>query len=47
MQESFSPACGIYRPHLSWYAPKQYFDLHPLEEIPKVTLLLNRTRTMT
>ena len=29
----FFLACGIYRPHLSWYVPKKYFDMHPLEEI--------------
>lgn len=26
-------ACGIYKPHLPWYIPKKYFDLHPLESI--------------
>ena len=29
----FFLACGIYRPHLSWYAPRKYFDLHPVEKI--------------
>ena len=31
-------AVGIYRPHLPWYVPQEYFDRHPLEEIelPKV-----------
>jgi arylsulfatase A-like enzyme len=29
----FFLACGIYHPHLSWYAPKKYFDMHPLESI--------------
>jgi arylsulfatase A-like enzyme len=29
----FFLACGIYRPHLSWYAPKEFFELHPLDEI--------------
>ena len=26
-------ACGIYRPHIPWYTPKKYYDLHPLNEI--------------
>ncbi len=26
-------AAGIYRPHLPWYVPQRYFDLHPLEDI--------------
>ena len=26
-------AVGIYRPHIPWYTPKQYFDQHPLDEI--------------
>ena len=26
-------AVGIYRPHLPWYVPQKYFDLHPLSEI--------------
>ncbi len=31
-------ACGLFRPHLPWYVPQKYFDLHPLEKIrlPKV-----------
>jgi arylsulfatase A-like enzyme len=29
----FFLACGIYRPHLQWYAPQKYFDMHPLEQI--------------
>ncbi len=29
----FFLACGIYRPHLPWYVPKEYFDLFPLDSI--------------
>jgi arylsulfatase A-like enzyme len=31
-------ACGIYRPHLPWYVPKQYFDLFPLSSIALPTV---------
>lgn len=24
---------GIYRPHIPWYTPKKYFDLHPADQI--------------
>jgi arylsulfatase A-like enzyme len=26
-------AAGFYKPHLPWYAPQRFFDLHPLEDI--------------
>ena len=29
----FFLGCGIFRPHCPWYAPKEYFDLYPLDEI--------------
>ncbi|SMP68999.1 Arylsulfatase A [Neorhodopirellula lusitana] len=24
---------GIYRPHIPWYTPKQYFDRHPVDQV--------------
>ena len=32
-EKPFFLGCGTYRPHLPWYVPKKYFDLHPLEEV--------------
>ncbi len=29
----FFLGCGIYLPHLPWYAPQKFFDMHPLEDI--------------
>lgn len=29
----FFLAAGIYRPHLPWYAPREYFDLYPKDSI--------------
>lgn len=26
-------SAGLYRPHLPWYVPQKYFDLHPVDEI--------------
>jgi arylsulfatase A-like enzyme len=26
-------ACGIFRPHLPWYAPQKYFDQFPVDKI--------------
>ena len=30
---AFFLACGIYRPHLPWYVPAEYFDKYPMETI--------------
>ncbi len=32
-EKPFFLACGFYRPHLPWYAPQEYFDRFPVEEI--------------
>ena len=34
----FFLAIGFHKPHLPWYCPRKYFDMHPLDEIilPKV-----------
>ncbi|MCB1230082.1 MAG: sulfatase [Verrucomicrobiae bacterium] len=31
--QPFFLACGLFRPHLPWYVPREYFDLYPLDEI--------------
>jgi arylsulfatase A-like enzyme len=30
---------GIYRPHVPWYVPNKYFDMHPLEETALPTVM--------
>ena len=34
----FFLACGIYRPHLPWYVPREFYDKFPLEDVqlPKI-----------
>ena len=34
-------AVGIYRPHLPWYLPQKYFDLHPLDSVELPPVLEN------
>jgi arylsulfatase A-like enzyme len=34
-------AVGIYRPHLPWYVPQKYLDMHPLEDIVLPPVLEN------
>jgi arylsulfatase A-like enzyme len=34
-------AVGIYRPHLPWYLPQKYFDMHPLDEVMLPTVIEN------
>ncbi len=31
--QPFFIACGLFRPHLPWYAPQKYFDLYQLDDI--------------
>lgn len=38
-EQPFFLAAGIYRPHLPWYAPQEYFDLFPLEELQLTEVL--------
>jgi len=35
----FFLAAGIYRPHLPWHVPQEYFDRFPLDEIKKPEIL--------
>jgi len=37
----FFLAAGIYRPHVPWYVPREYFDMFPLESVQLPTLLDN------
>lgn len=33
LKQPFFMAVGIYKPHVPWYVPQQFFDLHPLDQI--------------
>jgi len=37
----FFLACGIYRPHLPWYVPEEYFELFPIEDIQLPEIMEN------
>lgn len=42
-EEPFFIACGIYLPHVPWYAPREYFDKFPLDEV--IMPIVNRHDT--
>lgn len=37
----FFLACGIFRPHLPWYAPQKYFDLYNVDDIQLPVVIEN------
>ena len=37
-EKPFFIACGIFRPHLPWYAPRKYFDRFPPDKITLPTI---------
>lgn len=37
----FFLACGMYRPHLPWYAPRKYFEMFPLATLQLPRVLAN------
>ena len=40
-EKPFFLAAGIYRPHLPWYVPQEFFDKYPIEDIQLPALLEN------
>ncbi len=39
--QPFFLACGIYRPHLPWYVPQEYFDKFPIDSVQLPNVLEN------
>ncbi len=39
--QPFFLACGIYRPHMPWQVPQEYYDLYPLDEVQLPKILEN------
>jgi arylsulfatase A-like enzyme len=37
----FFLACGIYKPHLPWYLPREFFEMYPIEDIQVPELNFN------
>jgi arylsulfatase A-like enzyme len=33
LKEPFLMTLGIYKPHVPWYVPQKFFDLHPLDQV--------------
>jgi uncharacterized sulfatase len=40
-KKPFFIACGFYKPHTPWIAPRKYFDLYPIERITVPTVTSN------
>lgn len=40
-EKPFFLACGIYRPHLPWYVPREYYEMFPLETVRLPLVLEN------
>ena len=42
----FFLACGIYRPHLPWYVPKEFYNKFPLDRVQLPKILMNDLEDM-